>query len=212
MAEDIHHPLFARFFDRLSRSMEPELGPRRDQLLSGLRGRVLEIGAGNGINFEHYPDSVEEVVAVEPEPYLRAKAARAAEAAAVRVTVRAGTAEALAFQAQSFDAAVACLVLCSVRSPRQVLAELARVIRPGGELRFFEHVRSSRPGKARLQRLADRSGIWPRIGGGCHSGRDARAAVEAAGFQIQQVDGFDVPPAWALTNPHVLGTAVLPSP
>src|SRR5436305_5780191 len=82
VAEDIHHPVFARLFDRLSRSMEPEVGPRRDQLLSGLRGRVLEIGAGNGMNFGHYPDSVEEVVAVEPEPYLRAKAERAAGVAA----------------------------------------------------------------------------------------------------------------------------------
>jgi ubiquinone/menaquinone biosynthesis C-methylase UbiE len=210
-AEDIRHPLFARFFDRLSQSMEPELGPRRDQLLSGLSGRVLEIGAGNGINFAHYPASVEAVVAVEPEPYLRAKAERAADAAAVRVTVQSGTAEELAFEARSFDAVVACLVLCSVTSPRQVLSELARVLKPGGELRFFEHVRSSRPGKARLQKLADRSGFWPRVGGGCHSGRDAAGMIEAAGFRIQECDRFDVPPSWAVTNPHVLGAAVLPA-
>lgn len=212
MSEDIHHPLFARFFDRLSRKMEPELGPRRDQLLAGLSGRVLEIGAGNGINFGHYPDSVQEVVAAEPEPYLRAQAERAAEAAAVPVSVQAGTAERLSFEAKSFDAAVACLVLCSVSSPRQVLSELARVLKPGGELRFFEHVRSSRPGKARLQALADRSGIWPCIGGGCHSGRDAQGMIEAAGFQVRQIDRFDVPPGWAMTNPHVLGAAILQSP
>jgi ubiquinone/menaquinone biosynthesis C-methylase UbiE len=208
-AEDIRHPLFARFFDRLSRSMEPEIGPRREQLLSGLRGRVLEIGAGNGMNFGHYPDSVEEVVAVEPEPYMRAKAERAAEAAALRVSVRPGTAERLPFEAESFDAAVACLVLCSVSSPRRVLDELARVLKPGAELRFFEHVRSSRPGKAKLQRLADRSGIWPRVGGGCHTGRDAAAMIEAAGFHLQETERFDVPPSWAMTNPHILGIATL---
>lgn len=191
--------------------MEPELGPRRDQLLSGLRGHVLEIGAGNGMNFGHYPDSVEEVVAVEPEPYMRAKADEAAEAAATRVTVQAGRAEELPFEARSFDAAVVCLVLCSVSAPGRVLAELARVLKPGAELRFFEHVRSSRPGKARLQNLADRSGIWPRIGGGCHSGRDALGAIEGAGFQIQRIDHFDVPPGWAMTNPHILGAAILPA-
>jgi ubiquinone/menaquinone biosynthesis C-methylase UbiE len=210
--EDIRHPLFARVFDRLSRSMEPELGPRRDRLLSGLHGRVLEIGTGNGINFSHYPTSVEEVVALEPEPYMRAKAERAAAAATIRVTVQGGTAEELAFEEQSFDAAVACLVLCSVSSPKQVLSELGRVLRPGGELRFFEHVRSSRPGKARLQHLADRSGIWPRFGGGCHSGRDTPAMIEAAGFEIQDLDRFDIAPSWTITNPHVLGTATLPSP
>ena len=77
-APEIRHPLFARFFDRLSKAMEPEVGPRRDELLAGLAGRVLEVGAGNGINFPHYPASVDEVVALEPEPYLRARAERAA--------------------------------------------------------------------------------------------------------------------------------------
>ncbi len=191
--------------------MEPEIGPRRDQLLAGLTGRVLEIGAGNGMNFAHYPDSVAEVVAVEPEPYLRAKAERAAEALARSVSVRPGTAEDLPFEAGSFDAAVACLVLCSVGSPSGVLSELARVLKPGAELRFFEHVRSSRPGKARLQQLADRSGIWPRVGGGCHAARDTPGAIEAAGFRIQQIERLDVPPGWAITNPHVLGTAILPA-
>ena len=79
VASDIRHPLFARFFDRLSHVMEPEIGHRRDELLSGLSGRVLEIGAGNGINFARYPSSVDEVVAIEPEPYMRAKAQRAAQ-------------------------------------------------------------------------------------------------------------------------------------
>src|SRR5579875_1643296 len=84
MAAEVHHPLFARCFDRLSHALERELGRHRTELLVGLRGRVLELGAGNGINFGHYPAGVDEVVAVEPEPYLRARARAAAGAAPVR--------------------------------------------------------------------------------------------------------------------------------
>lgn len=189
--------------------MEREVGHRRDQLLAGLTGRVIEVGAGTGINFGHYPDSVSEVIAVEPEPYLRAKAERAARASSLPVTVQPGVAEELDFPADRFDAAVACLVLCSVPSLERSLAELARVLRPGGELRFFEHVRSSRPAKARLQALADRSGLWPGLGGGCHSARDTADRIRAAGFRVESSEDFNVGPGWAITNPHILGRAVL---
>ncbi len=187
--------------------MEGELGPRRDELLAGLSGRVLEVGAGNGINFGHYPRSVTEVVALEPEPYLRTKAERAAADSPVRVTVSAGMAEELAFPDAGFDGAVACLVLCTVRDQEGALAELRRVLKPGSELRFLEHVRSTNPRKARTQAAFDRSGIWPWIGGGCHCGRDTAAAVRGAGFQVERVRSVDLGPSWALTNPHVLGVA-----
>ncbi len=208
MPSAIHHPIFARFFDRLSRSIEKEVGSYRDELLAGLSGKVLEIGAGNGINFGHYPGGVEQVVAIEPEPYLLRKARRAAGAAAVPVSVEAGVAQQLAFPDASFDAAVASLVLCSVPDQAAALAELRRVLRPGGQLRFFEHVRAPAGAKARAQAFADRSGIWPLIGGGCHCARDTAAAVEAAGFRIDAVRRLAVGAGWALTNPHVLGRAV----
>jgi ubiquinone/menaquinone biosynthesis C-methylase UbiE len=187
--------------------MEGEIGPRRDELLAGLTGRVLEVGAGNGINFRHYPTSVTEVAALEPEPYLRTKAERAAAHSPVRVTVSAGVAEELPFGDAAFDGAVACLVLCTVGDQEGALAELRRVLCPGGELRFLEHVRSPSAGKARTQAAFDRSGIWPWIGGGCHCGRDTVAAVKRAGFQVEQVRSVDLGPSWALTNPHVLGVA-----
>ena len=146
-ASPIRHPIFARFFDRLSRLMEREVGEHRRELLAGLSGRVVEIGAGNGMNFQHYPAGVEEVVALEPEAYLRDKAEQAARGAPVRVTVRDGLADALPLEDGDFDGAIACLVLCTVPDPGRALGELRRVLNPGGELRFLEHVRSDRPAR-----------------------------------------------------------------
>jgi len=205
----VRHPIFARVFDRLSGVMERDVGEHRQEMLAGLSGRVVEVGAGNGMNFAHYPATVDEVLALEPEAYLRAKAERAAIRAAVDVTVQAGVADALPFGAAMFDAAVSSLVLCSVSDPAAALAEMRRVLKPGGELRFMEHVRSAHPGKARVQRWSDRSGLWPRVAGGCHCDRDTVAEITAAGFQIAQVGRYDIGPSWILTNPHVRGVAAL---
>jgi ubiquinone/menaquinone biosynthesis C-methylase UbiE len=205
---DIKHPIFARFFDRLSRVMEKELGPRRRELLEGLSGRVVELGAGTGINFAHYPATVDEVIAIEPEPYMRAKAEQAARTAPVTVSVRPGIADALELEDASFDAAVASLVLCSVPDQPRSLAELRRVLKPGGELRFLEHVRGHSSGKVRAQSAADRSGIWPLIAGGCHCARDTVGTIRAAGFEVTQMRDLNLGPAWNITNPHVLGRAV----
>jgi ubiquinone/menaquinone biosynthesis C-methylase UbiE len=204
---EVRHPIFARVFDRLSGLMEREVGEHRDELLAGLAGRVVEIGAGNGINFRHYPESVDEVVALEPEPYLRERAEQAAREAPVKVSVRDGVAESLPLEDSSFDAAIASLVLCTVPDQPDALAELRRILKPGGELRFMEHVRSQRPGKARAQDWAMRSRIWPLVAGGCNCSRDTIGSIEAAGFRIDRVRDFDLGPGWMITNPHVLGAA-----
>ena len=138
----VHHPIFARLFDRLVRKADPQQAEPRVELLAGLSGRVIEVGAGNGINFANYPREVTEVVAVEPETYLRQKAAGAAASAPVPVTVVDGLADALPAEDSSFDAAVTSLVLCSVPDQQSALGEIARVLKPGGELRFYEHVLS----------------------------------------------------------------------
>jgi SAM-dependent methyltransferase len=152
---------------------------------------VVEVGAGHGGNFAHYPPAVTEVVAVEPEPTLRALAAAEATKAAVPVTVTAGLAEDLPFADGEFDAAVASLVLCSVPDQARALQQLRRVLRAQGELRFYEHVIPQRQPKRALFQMADRSGAWPALAAGCHLSRDTGAAIAAAGFVIERCDRIE---------------------
>jgi SAM-dependent methyltransferase len=207
-APELRNPLFARLWSVMSRHEPAELQRHREELLAGLSGRVLELGPGTGSNFAFYPPAVTEVVAVEPEPYMRRRAGEAAVRAPVRVEVVAGVGDRLPVDDASCDAAVASLVLCSVPDSAGALAELHRVLRPGGELRFYEHIRSDRPGLARAQRTVDRL-FWPRAFGGCHAARDTPAAIAAAGFVIEdRRDLWFGPPVvpWP-TGPHVLGRA-----
>jgi SAM-dependent methyltransferase len=210
-ATQVRHPIFARVFARIGPVMGRGGARHRDELLAGLSGRIVEIGAGSGMSFPHYPATVDEVVALEPEAYLRAKAVDAARGAPVPVSVRGGVADALPLETGAFDAGVASLVLCTVPDPARALAELRRVLRPGSELRFLEHVRSDRPLKAGLQARLDRWGVWPRVGGGCHCARDTVGAIEAAGFRIERMRRFDFGPSWDPTNPRVLGLARAPA-
>jgi ubiquinone/menaquinone biosynthesis C-methylase UbiE len=206
VATEVEHPLFARFAAFLaSRETDVERDYRRETL-AGLRGRVLEIGSGSGPNFPYYPESVTELVSVEPEPNLRAKAEEAARAVGRPVRVVDAVAERLPFEDGSFDAAVAVLVLCSVPDQGAALAELHRVVKPGGELRFYEHVVGSSRRLAVLQRaLAPSLAV---VFGGCRADRDTGAAIEAAGFRMERCRRFlrrtfmDAPAA-----PRILGVA-----
>jgi ubiquinone/menaquinone biosynthesis C-methylase UbiE len=204
----VRHPIFARVYEKLSGSAEEEVGPLRQELLSGLAGRVIEVGAGNGHNFVHYPSSVTHVLAVEPEPYLRQRAIEKAKEAAVAIEVVDGVAENLPADSASCDAGIASLVLCSVGQQSTALQELHRVIRPGGELRFLEHVVANSRGMARAQRIADHT-FWPLVGGGCHAARDTGAAIEAAGFEIEHSRRFPFRTSVVevLVTPHILGAA-----
>lgn len=203
------HPRFARMYLKVSARMERRgVADHRRKLLEGIGGRVLELGAGNGLNFAHYPATVTEVIAVEPEPTLREAAEKAAAAAPVAVTVRDGTADALPLRDGEADAAVASLVLCSVPDQARALAELHRVVRPGGELRFYEHVIARRQPKRALLQFFDRSGLWPKVAGGCHPARDTGAAIEAAGFTIEDCERFGFKAGFfEPTIPHILGRA-----
>ena len=183
-------------------------GEHRARLLADVAGRVLEVGAGTGSNFPHYPATVTEVVAVEPEPRLRRQAEEAAPSATVPVSVVDGVADRLPADDSSVDVVVTTLVLCSVPDQAVALAEIHRVLRPGGRLFFWEHVRADSTGLARVQRVLDAT-IWPAVGGGCHTGRDTVSAITAAGFAVERLERFRFPesgPAMP-ASPHVLGTA-----
>ena len=211
MPRATHHPVFSRVYPRIASTAEKGGGTEhRRALLAGLQGRVIEVGAGHGLNFAYYPSDVDEVVAVEPEPHLRGLARQAAQRTTVRVEVIAGIAEELPAGDGEFDAAVASLVLCSVPDQDAALTEIFRVLRPGGELRFYEHVLALSPGTARVQRLLDAT-IYPFLGGGCHCARDTGAAIQRAGFQVQRQERMAFKPS-PLTPaiPHILGAAARP--
>jgi ubiquinone/menaquinone biosynthesis C-methylase UbiE len=200
---------FARYLERREqRRPDPVARELRTRLLAGLRGAVIEVGAGDGRSFEHYPATVERLLAVEPDPVARDAAAKRGRAAAPRIDVAAGVAEALPAPDASFDAAVVMGVLCSVPDVPAALAELRRVLIPGGELRFWEHVRSANPAFRLLQRTADRL-FWTRTLGGCETTRDTEASIRAGGFEIVLIEhGFhSSSPLTVPCAPYVLGVA-----
>ena len=185
----VNNPLFARYFARFGGRNE-ERGNRelRQEMLAGLSGRVLE------------------VVAVEPEPYLRSHAVEAASAAPVPIHVTDGTADTLPVADGSFDAVVVSGLLCSVADAPAALAEFHRVLRPGGELRFYEHVRSRDVLFAGYQQAADL--VWPHLMGGCHPQRQTRAVIDQV-FTIETCRGFRFPAdayLWPVA-PRILGIA-----
>jgi SAM-dependent methyltransferase len=208
MTAKVRHPLFARMYTRMSEREPAEQIEHRRETLRGLAGRVLELGAGNGRNFAHYPPAVTQVVAVEPEPYLRARALASAATAPVPVEVVDCVADSLPFEESSFDAAVASLVLCTVPDQDRALAELLRVLRPGGELRFYEHVAAHEQPLRGILRFADRSRLWPTLSGGCHPSRETLAAIERAGFEVERSRRFPFSPGAPVPAvPHILGVA-----
>jgi SAM-dependent methyltransferase len=169
---------------------------------------VLEVGCGDGRAFEHYPSRVEHVLGVEPDATARSAAAERAAAAPVLIDVVDGVADALPAEDGSVDAAVAMGVLCTVPDPAAALRELHRVLTPGGELRFWEHVRSPGAAFRALQRAGDAL-FWTRALGGCRTTRDTEAAIRAAGFRIVSLDrGFHSSSLLTITSaPYVLGIA-----
>ena len=173
---------FAAAYDALMWPFErAAIGAWRRRLAARARGRVLEIGTGTGSQLRWYGAGLE-VVALEPDPDMAARARRRVARAAAHVRIREGPAEALPFPDGSFDTAVATFCLCSVMDPAAALAELHRVLVPGGRLLAIEHVHLSwQPGR-RLQSLA--APAWASVAGGCRLDRDTVAAVREAGFDV----------------------------
>ena len=202
------HRIHAALYDRQLRPLERGwLGQRRAALLGELAGQVLEVGAGTGTNLAYYQQA-SKVVACEPDPAMRARLAGKLATARVPVELCDAPAEALPFADQRFDVVVCVLVLCTVSDLATALAELYRVLRPGGRLVFLEHVRA----QGRLARWQDRlTPLWVWFLAGCHPNRGTQAAIAAAGFAVGPVEVFEPRPNSPITRPFIQGAATRPT-
>jgi ubiquinone/menaquinone biosynthesis C-methylase UbiE len=206
----IYGRLFAVLYDRMLAGTERAgLSERRDQLLAGASGTVLEIGAGTGLNLEHYPDAVTELTLTEPEEPMARRLEEKLAASTRPVSVVRARAEDLPFADDSFDTVVCTLVLCTVSDPERALAEVERVLRPGGRFLFLEHIRSDDP---RIARWQDRlHGIWLRFGHGCNCNRPTPALIGESRLTIEEIEHGDLPKAPAIVRPLATGRAVAPA-
>lgn len=206
----VDNPFFARIWPTIAAHEPEQLRALRRENLAGLSGRVLEIGAGIGTNFALYPDSVAQVVAVEPEHRLAVRARDAAANAGVPVVVSDAAVEDFSAD-EPFDAVVCSLVLCSVKDPDSVLRQVFSWLHPGGELRFLEHVATGGV-RGRFQRLVDAT-IWPKIAGNCHTHRHTGNSIRAAGFEVADARIEETLPAWVPlpVSEFVLGRARRPA-
>lgn len=198
------HRWFAATYNLVTKPGEKKLGRLRARVLEGLHGDVLEIGAGTGANFAHYPTGAR-VVALEPDPHMLKRAqAHLLELGRTDIDVRLAPAETLPCDDASFDSVVSTLVLCTVTDVPRALAEMRRVLRPGGELRFIEHVR----GGAILGRI---QGImqpaWGWFSAGCHLNRPTESSLREAGFAITSLDRTRMAPFM----PVIIGRATVPA-
>ena len=200
------HPIFAALYDAITRPAERKfLGRHRAYLVRTAQGRVLDVGSGTGINFEHYPPGAE-VVGIEPDPYMLRRAQARADRLGKHVKLLDESVEDLPFPDDSFDIVVATLVFCTIPNPDRVLRELRRVLHPSGRLRFLEHVRAEGPRWARFQDVM--VPVWKRIGAGCHPNRDTVRAIEKSGFRIEELNRYAFGPY--PVRPFVRGVAVNP--
>jgi ubiquinone/menaquinone biosynthesis C-methylase UbiE len=198
--------VFAALYDRIMRRGEERtMRERRSELVAKARGRTLEIGAGTGANIPYYPDAVEEVILAEPFEPMRRRLERKLRQNGKSASTLDASAEAIPLDDESVDTVVSTLVLCTVDSPDRALAEIARVLRPGGQLLFIEHVRSHSPRAARWQDRLETP--WRHFAAGCRCNRDTVASIAAAGFTTEHEDAQwkGVPPIVASI---VIGRAV----
>jgi ubiquinone/menaquinone biosynthesis C-methylase UbiE len=198
---------FSALYDRaFEASEEAGLREMRAQLLSGARGRVLELGAGTGLNLELYPrEGLDGLVLTEPDPHMfKQLRQRAAKVCAGAELIQAGG-EDLPFDDDNFDTIVVTLVLCTVPDQPAALREISRVLKPGGQLLFLEHVRADDPGLAKWQDRLEKP--WRFLGDGCHCNRDTEANLKAAGFELSDVEHPELPKAPPIVKPMAKGSA-----
>ena len=201
---------FSALYDRCFKAAE-EAGLRdlRRNVLTGARGRVLELGAGTGLNLELYPLDVADLTLVEPDPHRVKQLRKRVDTLGSAAQVVEAPGEKLPFEDGSFDTVVVTLVLCTVPDQVATLAEIKRVLKPDGQFLFLEHVRSPEPGLAKWQDRLEKP--WRFLGDGCHCNRDTESALKAAGFELSDVEHPELPKAPPIVRPMAKGSARLAS-
>ena len=193
--------LLAKFEDEF----HEEVGSQKTKHIGSLAGILVEIGAGNGVNFRYYRPGVR-VIAYEPNPYMHDRLHASAKAHGLDVELRATSAETLDFEDDSVDAAVCTLVLCTVPDPVRTVSEVRRVLKPGGLFFFIEHV-GAKPGTF-LRRMQDLlHGPWHYVFEGCHTNRQTDTLLEEAGFSSLEIERFTSSKMPPLVVPQILGVA-----
>jgi ubiquinone/menaquinone biosynthesis C-methylase UbiE len=200
--------LMAAVYDRFMRGSEEAcLAQWRAELLRDLSGAVLEVGAGTGVTLPHYPKSIARLVLCEPDAHMRRKLQRKVDAQALRnIEISDASLDSLPFKAGEFDAVVCSLVLCSVPEQPAALAEIARVLKPGGRLVFLEHIAADgRPERLKWQRRIEP--VWKHLMGNCHLTRRTEAAIAAAGFKFDRIQRESIRKALPIVRPSIRGIA-----
>lgn len=198
---------FAALYDAgCKASEEAGLREMRRELLAEAGGRVVELGAGTGANLDLYPDAVADLHLVEPDPHMTKRLRERLADSGRAAQIVAAPAERLPFEDDGFDTAVATLVLCTVPDPAAAIAELARVLVPGGTLLFIEHVRGG-PELAHWQDRLERP--WRFLADGCHCNRDTLSLIAASKFETGSVEYDELPKALPLVKPLIRGSATL---
>lgn len=208
MIARLYDKLFASLYDKFFAAAERDgMAARRKELLSNARGRVLEIGAGTGLNVDSYPETLDRLVLTEPsEPMAKRMVDKVAESP-LNPEVVIATAEELPFDDASFDTIVSTLVLCTVPDPAAALAEIQRLLAPGGQLLLLEHVRSESADSAKWQDRLETP--WRLYGNGCYCNRDTISMVESAGFSWDELEHGTIPHAPPIIRPLIQGRAVM---
>ncbi len=204
MSDRTNHRLFAWFWDRSTRHESARYKAVRAKVAGGARGRVLELGVGVGTNWAYLPEGTE-YVGIEPDEAMVKRARAYAAERGIPVDLRVAAAEDLPFPDDSFDTIICTLTLCSVSDVPRALAEVRRVLRAGGEFRFWEHVRPE--GRLASHLFDWLTPVWRRVAAGCHPNRRTVAAIEAAGFEVQSIEAFR-----RGGLPFVVGVALHPGP